>query len=169
MTKDLRILSLLWLNLTDWQLMTAFQMPAAHLPLCFSPQAVVCGGGPGPASYSNTPPVLLSLFMRHVAIVKQPALRTPPCNQILRNIVAKFHISSALLRCTNTMMGRRWAHPFSTLLSSYSVIGTSTGAKESSSISSLITFKCAHCHLKKDLWTYTLVIQPVFLHGFALN
>lgn len=45
---------------------------------------------------------------------------------------SELHISSALLRSMNTMTGRRWEQLFPTFLSSCSLIGTSTGAKESS-------------------------------------
>lgn len=81
---------------------TAYDSPSnASRPLApvyaHPPKAVVHGGDVGPASDCNTPSVLPSLWGTGKKAVLP--LETPPCSQILRNIIAKFHISSTAEVC----------------------------------------------------------------------
>lgn len=151
MTKDTRFLSLLWLHSSEWQRMTSLQMPAAHLPLSvLIPPSSGAWGDVGPASDSKTPSVLPSLQ----GTGKKPALllKTPPCSQILRNIIAKFHISSTLLRSANNDVQKMGTSFFPLFWAPVAWLAPPQESRNHPRISRWITLKWASCDLKKDLW-----------------
>lgn len=147
MTKDTRFLSLLWLHCSEWQLMTALQMPAAHLPLSvLIPQAVVHGEMwhlPVTATHSVLPS-LQGTGKKPVLLLKKATMQPNP--KKYHSKISHFQHSAEVCKQWCAEDGHIL---FSTLLSSCSLIAP---PQESRNHPRMITLKWASCDLKKDLW-----------------